>query len=171
MICNVTGLVVFFNTKTTDVKMFESLHDWSLSLKTESRILRVRVSLFTNSNTGWKKLSMWGETAAFAARCFTHPAISVFACLQLRSLWVNVCFFHVHPLHICVPLLRPLTSRPPLFSPFSLMMVHVRRAPASFVSHLHHLIFITVIRRSAERVGPHWACISPPLESQSALFT
>lgn len=32
-------------------------------------------------------------------------------------------------------------------------------------------MFITAIRRSAERVGPHWASISPPLESLSALFT
>lgn len=39
------------------------------------------------------------------------------------------------------------------------------------VSHHHHLIFITAIRRSAERAGPRWESASPPLESLSTLFT
>lgn len=58
-----------------------------------------------------------------------------------------VCVFArvlAYRVHLCVSMLSP--------------------SPSPGSCDLHNLIFIIAIKCSAERVGPHWASISPPLE-------
>lgn len=130
---------------------------------------RVKVPLLSPSLTIQRFILWWKD-------CFLpHTAVSFFSEALFHA--VFLCRFFFFSSHMCALasvfayslfvcfFVKPIKQPPPSQR---FMWGEFLRA---FVSDLHHLIFITAIRRSAERVGPHWASISPPLERSSALFT